>query len=184
MQLPVMFKIPVDALFAAKALELLPPVQFPVIFSVPVEMFAAACELVVPVPVPPVQFPVIFSVPLDPLFTARELFTDPVEMFPTMLDMAGAADENCKQSRSVVALLWVTFAVSVTPAFSINNPVPAFETSSQVTSAVMVIVWPVAACASSPTPGTTPPTHVAPALKLPLAADTMSAMAYSPFAVR
>ena len=73
--------------------------------------------------------------------------------------------------------LLVTFAVSVIPLAKINVPVPAFETSSQVAFAVMVMVCPVLARASSPTPGTTPPVHVAPALKLPVAADTMRAMA-------
>jgi hypothetical protein len=76
----------------------------------------------------------------------------------------------------VVDLL-VTLAVSVTPLASVKMPVPALLISSQVASAVIVMVWPLAACASSPTPGTTPPTHVASALKLPLAADTMRAMA-------
>jgi hypothetical protein len=128
----------------------------------------------------------MFKVPV-PVFTAPRKALNaalPPVQFPTIFPTAGDAAVNCKQSRAAVVLLLVTFAVSVTPEFRIKSPVPAFETSSQVTSAVIVMVWPVAACASSPTPGTTPPTHVAPALKLPLAADTMSAMAYSPFAVR
>jgi hypothetical protein len=73
--------------------------------------------------------------------------------------------------------LFVTFAVSVTPSLTTKFPDPAFEISVQVAFAVIVIVWPVEARASSPIVGTTPPTHVPAALKLPLAADTMSAMA-------
>jgi hypothetical protein len=71
------------------------------------------------------------------------------------------------------------FAVKVTPSFNTNRPLPVavFVTASQATFAVIVIVWPVAARAVSPTPGTTPPVHVAVALKLPLAAEVMSAMA-------
>jgi hypothetical protein len=75
------------------------------------------------------------------------------------------------------ALLFVTFAVSVTLFAKTNFPVPAFETSSQVVLTSIVTVWPVLARASSPTPGTTPPVQVAPALKLPLAAEVMRAMA-------
>ena len=74
-------------------------------------------------------------------------------------------------------LLFVTFAVSVTPLLITNLPVPALEISSQVAFAVIVTVWPVAARASSPKTGTTPPVHVAVALKLPLAAEVMRAMA-------
>jgi hypothetical protein len=81
-----------------------------------------------------------------------------------------------------VALLFVTFAVSVTLFAKTNFPVPAFETSSQVVLTLMVTVCPVAARASSPAPGTMPPTHVAPALKFPVAAERMSAIFYSPFA--
>jgi hypothetical protein len=79
--------------------------------------------------------------------------------------------------RATVVDLLVTLAVSVTPSFKVKMPVPALETSSQVTLAVMVTVCPVLARASSPTPGTTPPVHVAPALKLPVAAEVMRAMA-------
>jgi hypothetical protein len=156
MQLPVTFKVPVEALFAPNVL--------------PAD--------------PPVQFPVMFSVPVDVLFAPRAFVTVPPVQLPTILPTDGLNAENCKQTAFEPTDLLVTLAVSVTPALSVKMPVPELLTSSQVTSAVMVIVCPVAACASSPTPGTTPPTHVAPALKLPLAADTMSAMAYSPFACR
>jgi hypothetical protein len=94
-------------------------------------------------------------------------------MYPT----AGDAAVNCTQSRLVVVDLFVTLAVSVTPSLRVKMPVPALLTSSQVALAVMVMVWPLLARASSPMPGTTPPVHVAPALKLPLAAEVMSAMA-------
>jgi hypothetical protein len=80
------------------------------------------------------------------------------------------------------ALLLVTFDVSVTLFAKTNFPVPAFETSSQVLLTLMVTVCPVAARASSPTVGTMPPTHVAPALKFPVAAERISAIFYSPFA--
>jgi hypothetical protein len=96
---------------------------------------------------------------------------------PTILAVFGAAKLKRTTRFAVELDLEVTFAVSVTFGFISKKPDPALDTSSQVTFAVMVIVWPAAACASSPTPGTTPPTHVAPALKLPLAEETMRAMA-------
>jgi hypothetical protein len=98
-------------------------------------------------------------------------------MLPTIIALAGDAAVNCTQLRDVVVDLFVTFAVNVTPSLRVKIPVPVLLNSSQVALAVMVMVWPVEARASSPTVGTTPPTHVAPALKLPVAADTMSAMA-------
>jgi hypothetical protein len=143
-------------------------------FSVPVLVLTAPHELFAE---PAVQFPVMFSVPVLVLFAPRLDVADPPVQLPTILPTDGLNEENCKQTGFEPTDLFVTFAVSVTPALSVKMPVPELLTSSQVTSAVMVIVCPVAACASSPTPGTTPPTHVAPALKLPLAADTMSAMA-------
>jgi hypothetical protein len=75
-----------------------------------------------------------------------------------------------------VDALFCTFAVRMTPLFMTNVPVPALLTRSQAVVAVMVTVWPVEAWASSPMVGTTPPTHVAVALKLPVAADTMRAI--------
>ena len=89
--------------------------------------------------------------------------------------VAGEADEKDKQLIEAVALLLVTFAVSVTPPLRIKVPVPAFEISEQVTLVVIVIVW-LLAQASSAAPGTTPPTHVEPLLKSPLATDSMSAI--------
>jgi hypothetical protein len=71
----------------------------------------------------------------------------------------------------------VILAVRVTPFEITKFPVPKLLIKSQVALAVIFMVCPVEARASSPTPGTTPPTHVAGALKLPLAADTMRAMA-------
>jgi hypothetical protein len=79
--------------------------------------------------------------------------------------------------REVVVDLLVTFAVSVTPLASVKMPVPALLSSSQAVSTSMVTVCPVLARASSPTVGTTPPVHVAPALKFPVAALVMRAMA-------
>jgi hypothetical protein len=96
-------------------------------------------------------------------------------MLPIMV--AEFVEANWTQVVTFVALLCVTFAVSVTPSFSVKKPVPALETSSQVVLAVIVMVCPVLARASSPTVGTTPPVHVAPAEKLPVAAEVMSAMA-------
>jgi len=99
-----------------------------------------------------------------------------------MLAVAGDAAEKAKQGEDAVADLFVTFAVNVTPEFKINVPVPAFESSVQVTFAVIVTVCPVEARASSAAPGTMPPTQVAPALKLPVAAERISAIFYKPFA--
>jgi hypothetical protein len=94
-----------------------------------------------------------------------------------MFALAGDAEEKVRRVTAKVVDLCVTLAVKVTPPLKINVPVPALEISSQVTFALIVMVWPVDARASSPIVGTTPPTHVAPALKLPLAAEVMSAMA-------
>jgi hypothetical protein len=122
------------------------------------------------------MFPVTFNVPVVVFFTEYERLAVPPVKFPTIEALAGLAVENSKQVAPIVVDLLVTFAVSVTPEFKTNLPVPALLISSQVALAVMVTVWPVEARASSPVVGTTPPVHVVPALKLPLAADTMSAM--------
>jgi hypothetical protein len=204
--LPVMVTDPVETLFTPKLPVEVPPVTLPIILSVPpVVAFCAPNEL--PEFCPPVTPPVvvIVIVPLEALFTAPELVpwppitlpvpvivTEPVEVLfmpklpllaaepvtlPTTNPTAGEAALNCRQWRPPVADLLVTLAVSVIPSLRVKMPVPALDTSSQVALAVMVIVCPLLARASSPTVGTTPPTHVAVALKLPLAADTMSAMA-------
>jgi hypothetical protein len=177
-QLPVMFSVPLAAALSAPlAFVPLPPVQSPVMLSVPPELFNAPAAEAAPIAPPPMQLPVMLSVPVDILAAALPLLVKLPVQFPTMLPTAGAAAVNCKQLRSAEVVLLLTFAVSVTPEFSVKIPVPVLEISSQVALAVIVIVWPLAAWASSPTPGTTPPTHVALALKLPLPADTMSAMA-------
>ena len=99
-----------------------------------------------------------------------------------MLAVAGDAAENVKQFIEAVVLLCVTFAVNVTPLLRTYVPVPALLNSVQVTFAVIVTTCVVDALASSPTPGTMPPTQVAPALKLPVANERMSAIFYNPFA--
>lgn len=93
-----------------------------------------------------------------------------------MLAAAGDAAENVKQLTEAVVLLCFTFAVNVTPLLRTYVPVPAFESSVQVTFAVIVTVWVVEARASSAAPGTMPPTQVAPALKFPVAAERISAI--------
>jgi hypothetical protein len=195
---PIIFNIPVLELFAPYAVALLPPVALPVMVVVP----AAFCTPIAPVALPPVAFPVILTIPVLVLFTALQLpalppkrfpvifkvpvelltaplalVTDPAVMFPTMFDVAGDAAEKLKQLTELLNPLCVTFAVNVTPLFKTYVPVPAFESSVQVTFAVIVIVCPVEARASSPAPGTMPPTHVAPALKFPVAAERISAIA-------
>jgi hypothetical protein len=173
-QFPIIFNIPPDALYAPFAPDAEPPKQFPVMFRVPVEVLFAATLVV---PVPAVQFPVMFSVPVEVLFTAIAVATVPPVQFPTIYPTAGEAAVNCRQLRVTVVDLLVTLAVSVTPLASVKMPVPVLETSSQVVLTSMVTVWPVLARASSPTVGTTPPVHVAPALKFPVPAEVMSAMA-------
>jgi hypothetical protein len=182
--LPVALTVPVEILFAPKALVPLPPITFPVRFKVPVELFLAATPKF---PDPPVQFPVIVSVPELPTEAAAVaceeawLVAEPVKL-PTINPDAGEAAVNCRQAELAVVDLCETLAVKVMPSFRVKTPDPALETSSQVTFAVIVIVWPVEARASSPAPGTMPPTHVAPALKFPVAAERISAIFYSPFA--
>jgi hypothetical protein len=106
----------------------------------------------------------------------------PPVQFPTTDPTAGETAVNCRQLREPVVVLFVTLAVSVTPSFSVKMPVPALESSVQVTFAVIVITCVVEALASSAAPGTMPPTHVAPALKFPVAAERISAIFYNPFA--
>jgi hypothetical protein len=156
-----------------------PAVKFPVIFTVPVEELKTQFELATD---PPITFPVTLNVP-DPEHNTAP--PDPVVapvQFPTMLAVAGDAAENVKQFIDAVALLCVTFAVNVTPLLRTYVPVPAFESSVQVTFAVIVMTCVVEARASSAAPGTMPPTQVAPALKLPVAAERIRAIFYSPFA--
>jgi hypothetical protein len=175
-------RLPVKVLFAPIAVDALPPVTLPVMVIVPVLL------LIAPIAVdalPPVTLPVIVNAPDEVLFTAPKTVVDatvaPVTL-PTILAVAGEAAVNCRQFTFTVALLCVTFAVNVTPELRIKSPVPALLNSVQVTFAVIVTVCVVDALASSPTPGTMPPTQVAPALKLPLAAERISAIFYSPFA--
>jgi hypothetical protein len=180
-EFPVIIAFPEDALFNPTETDPVDPIEFPVINIDP--------KLLLLTPkdddaLPPVTLPVIFSVPVEVLFAPKALLTVPPVTFPTIVPTAGEAAVNCRQLREVVVDLFVTLAVSVTPDASVKMPVPALLTSSQVVSTSIVIVWPVLARASSPTVGTTPPVHVAPAEKLPLAALVMRAMAYSPFACR
>ena len=129
-----------------------------------------------PLPVPAVMVvAVIVRVPEELCKTARLSETEPAVKFPIIVP--DAEPVSWTTDRAFVVDLFVTLAVSVTPSASVKMPVPALETSSQVVSTLIVIVWPVLARASSPTVGTTPPVHVAPALKFPVAALVMRAMA-------
>jgi hypothetical protein len=171
---PVIFIFPVELLFAPFETLAEPPEQIPVIFIFPVEALFTPKALAA---LPPFEFPVIFNVPDDVFATATAEETDPARQFPTIEAVAGEAAVNCRQLREVVVDLWVTFAVSVTPIARVKMPVPSLETSSQVVSTSIVTVCPVLARASSPTPGTTPPVQVAPALKFPVPAEVIRAMA-------
>ncbi len=169
-----MFTVPAPTLFTLKLFEPPPAVTFPVILTIPPKLFKTAGVVLELAPTE--QFPVMFNVPVELFLMPATKSPPPVlllVMFPTMDAEFGDAALKFKR---VTFDLEFTFAVSVTPEFNTNVPVPSFEISVQVALAVMVMVCPVAARPSSPTVGTTPPTHVAPALKLPLAADTMSAM--------
>jgi hypothetical protein len=151
-----------------------PPAAFPVMFVAPVP------ELLTPtqkLPDPPVAFPLTFSVPDPVLLAPCAVETVPPVQLPTINPTAGEAAVNCKQLREVVVDLLVTLAVSVTPLASVKMPVPALLTSSQVVLTSIVTVCPVLARASSPTVGTTPPVQVAPALKFPVPAEVIRAMA-------
>ena len=172
-ELPVIVIVPVDALFAPMLSAPLPPVMLPVIVTVPVELLLTAKDVA---PLPPEQLPVMFTVPPPLLRIPSADETVPPVMLPTMLATAGLAAVNCKHWRLVVVDLFVTFAVNVTPSASVKIPVPALLTSSQVVFTSMVIVWPLLARASSPVVGTTPPVHVAPAEKLPVAVLVMRAI--------
>jgi hypothetical protein len=147
--------VPVEELNAPMQMTLLPPTTFPCTINVPVEEFSIA-----PVPA-----------------TAEPLDATPPVTFPTIVAVAGDTAEKDKQLTLAVVDLFVTFDVKVTPFCRTYVPVPAFESSVQVTFAVIVITCVVEARASSPTPGTMPPTQVAPALKFPVAAERISAIA-------
>jgi hypothetical protein len=119
----------------------------------------------------------MLNVPVELLTTPTAVVADPAVILPTMLAVAGDAAEKLKQLTVLVNPLCVTFAVNVTPLLRTYVPVPALLNSVQVTFAVIVITCVVEARASSPAPGTMPPTHVAPALKFPVAAERISSIA-------
>jgi hypothetical protein len=119
---------------------------------------------------------VIDKVPVPKLATALEGLPVPPVTFPTIAAVAGDAAEKVKQLVPVVVVLLVTFDVNVTPEFNTKYPVPAFESSLQVTLEVMVTMCPLETRASSAAPGTTPPVQVDVELKLPVAAEVMRAM--------
>jgi len=131
---------------------------------------------------PPTAAPVTDNAPVPLFKTAVAAATLPPVQVPTILAVAGDAAEKVKQLTEAVNPLCVTFAVNVTPLLSTYVPVPALLNSVQVTFAVIVITCVVDARASSAALGTMPPTQVAPALKLPVAAERISAIFYSPFA--
>jgi hypothetical protein len=178
--LPVRVNVPA-ALLAPYEAPALPAVALPVTLTTPVLVLLTAIQPEPPPTLPPKRFPVTVKVPVELLTTAIPLATAPAVMFPTMLAVAGEAAEKVSRVE-VVKLLCVTFAVKVTPLLRTYVPVPAFESSVQVTFAVIVMTCVVEALASSAALGTMPPTQVAPALKLPVAAERMSAIFYSPFA--
>ena len=66
--------------------------------------------------------------------------TTTIPSFEVQLGWEMDAAENVKQFTEAVVLLFVTFAVNVTPEFKTKVPVPAFESSVQVTFAVIVTV--------------------------------------------
>lgn len=84
------------------------------------------------------RLPVIVNNPDDVFATATVSLLDPPVQLPTMVALAGDGAENVRSVTAKVVDLLVTFAVSVTPLFKINVPVPALEISSQVTLAVIV----------------------------------------------
>ena len=131
---PMMERVPVEALFAPEAFAPVPPVEFPVKLINPVD----ALLIEIPkFPEPPTLLPVMLIVPVEELLTANVLFpTVPPSKFPVMVKVpeplfttptfafvtppkisptiAPVAAENCKQFRAAVVDLLATFAVSVT----------------------------------------------------------------------
>jgi len=89
---------------------------------------------------PPIAAPVTDNAPVPVLETAFATATLPPVQVPTMLAVAGDAAENAKQFIEAVVLLFVTFAVNVTPLLRTYVPVPALLNSVQVTFAVIVMV--------------------------------------------
>jgi hypothetical protein len=106
--------VPVLTLFAPFAP--LPAVTLPVMVIVPVLELVAPFELPA---LPLVTLPVMVRVPEDVLFAAMAEDTVPPVQFPTIEPTAGETAVNCRQLRVTVVDLLVTFAVSVTPLFSV-----------------------------------------------------------------
>jgi hypothetical protein len=69
------------------------------------------------VALPPKRFPVIFKVPVELTVTPTLLAAPPEVIFPTMLAVDGEAAEKANKVE-VLKLLFVTFAVNVTPLLS------------------------------------------------------------------
>lgn len=112
------------------------PVAFPVSVTDPDEPCTIPAALL---KLPPIAAPVTDNAPVPVFTTPPAAATLPPVQVPTMLAVAGDAAENVKQFMEAVTLLCVTFAVNVTPLFRTYVPVPAFESSVQVTFAVIVI---------------------------------------------
>jgi hypothetical protein len=110
-QMPVMFKIPVEKFKAATPVC---PVQFPVMFNVPVEVFLTPSP-----PLPPMQFPVMFNVPVEVFLAPFALVTPPLT-FPTIEADVPVAPE--KTTAPAFKFPGNEFAVSVTPLESVNEP--------------------------------------------------------------
>jgi hypothetical protein len=96
--------------------------------------------------VPPTTLPCTINVPVDELRIApvpalgEALDAAPPVTFPTIVAVAGETAEKYKQLTLTVVVLFVTFAVNVTPLLRTYVPVPALLNSVQVTFAVIVIV--------------------------------------------
>jgi len=103
--------VPVEELNAPMQMTLLPPTTFPCTINDPVEELRIA-------PLPAMAEPLDAATPVK---------------FPTIVAVAGDTAEKDKQLTLAVVVLFVTFAVNVTPLLRTYVPVPALLNSVQVT---------------------------------------------------
>jgi hypothetical protein len=114
-----------------------------VIEIVPVEELKAPMQITL---VPPTTFPCTINVPVEELriapvpATGEALDAAPPVTVPTIVAVAGETAEKDRQLTLKVVVLFVTFAVKVTPLLRTYVPVPALLNSVHVTFAVIVIV--------------------------------------------
>jgi hypothetical protein len=168
-QEPVIFRDPVDALFAPIVLT---PIQEPVIFSDPVD---ALCAPNAPEVDPPMQSPEIIKVPAVVFLAPCAVLIEPPLTDPTMVA------DSVPEKSTHAAVPANTLEVSVTPFESVNDPpavappVVSLRTSPLAPRAVETLIVTAKLFAMR----TSPATNVtAPAVPLGVVAQTSVALMF------